>query len=86
MKERLERLEDKVDKISDTLNKINVTLEVNTQSLVHHIKRTDLLQAEVKQLDNDLEPFERHLIRVESVFKILGVVSLLAGIWKLIKG
>ncbi len=46
-KDRLERLEGKIDKISEKLSEINVTLAENTQSLIIHEKRTDLAEKKI---------------------------------------
>lgn len=66
IKERLERIESK-------LNNIDVTLAVNTEQLKEHIRRTNLLETK-------LEPVEMHVARVDGALRFLGVVSLLLGI------
>lgn len=50
-KDRLIRLEDKIDKISDKLNEINVVMAENTQSLIIHEKRTDLAEKKVELVE-----------------------------------
>jgi hypothetical protein len=50
-KDRLIRLEEKIDKISDKLNEINVVMAENTQSLVIHEKRTDLAEKKVELVE-----------------------------------
>lgn len=83
MKERLDRLDSKIDKLDESLNKINITMIRNTDSLEYHIKRTDILQAEVKKIDEGIKPLEKHLHYVHGIAKGLGLLALLAGIIKL---
>lgn len=62
-----------MDSISETINNINVTLAVNTDQLTQHIKRTNLLEAQI-------QPLKKHVNMVEGGFKALGFISLLLGI------
>ena len=43
-----DRLENKIDKVQETLASIDKTLAVNTESLVTHIKRTNLLESRLE--------------------------------------
>jgi hypothetical protein len=43
-------MDQKLDKIQEDLTAIKTTLAVNTASLQHHIKRTDLLEQQVNSL------------------------------------
>jgi len=56
--ERLERMESKLDKVVDQLGQLNVTLSRNTDSLEYHVKRTDILEAEI-------HPMKAHLAHIE---------------------
>lgn len=67
------RIEDKIDKISDRLNSIDVTLAKNTVSLEEHIKRTNLLEEEVK-------PIKKHVDMIEGALKLIGVLAMIAAI------
>lgn len=64
MSKRLDKLEEKVDHIQQNMAEINKTLAVNTESLIHHVKRTDLLEAKINSLPQ----------------KALTYVSLLSGV------
>lgn len=44
----MEKLDNKIDAIAEKLHDIDKTLIRNTASLEHHVKRTDLLEVEVK--------------------------------------
>jgi uncharacterized ion transporter superfamily protein YfcC len=74
---KLDRLEDKVDKIQESLASIDKTLAVNTESLIVHIKRTNILEA-------NLKPVEKHVERVNGIVKFLLFLGGTAGLIKLI--
>ena len=52
---RLDRLEDKIDKLSDTANTNAIQLARNTISLEEHIKRTNLLEDELKTTKTEIK-------------------------------
>lgn len=70
---RLERIETKLDDIGDHLGQINVTLAAQHVSLKEHIRRTALLEQEMK-------PVKKHVYMVNGALKLLGVLALLATI------
>ena len=41
-----ERIEEKIDKLNETMTEIKIVLSKNTVDIAHHIKRTDILQAQ----------------------------------------
>ena len=73
-------VEDRLDHILDKVHNIDKILERNTNSLELHMKRTDLLEKKLK-------PVEDHVSRVDGAFRLLGVISILTGVfatlWKL---
>lgn len=74
---RLERIENKVDDLADHLSKIDVTLSAQHESLKHHIKRSDLLESEVK-------PLKRKIYMAEGALKVIGVLLGLGGLYELL--
>lgn len=73
MDDRLERIENKLDKVVDEISEIKETTAKQQVSLDYHIKRTDLLEEK-------LEPVEAHVQLVSSLFKIIGGIAVIAGI------
>ena len=47
---RLERIEKKLDDVADHLASIDTTLALQHASLEHHIRRTDILEEQVKPI------------------------------------
>jgi len=66
----MQELKDDLKIIKKDLSEIKTTLAVNTESLIHHVKRTDTA--------------ERRLEKLESTFIGLAVVAVLGGIIKLL--
>jgi hypothetical protein len=67
-----ERMEKKIDTILEKVHNIDLTLTSQHASLVHHIKRTDLLEAKV-------EPLEKHVTIVNGIFKAAIAASAIAA-------
>ena len=62
-----------VSDIKVSIAKIEVHLARNTDSLVEHMKRSDMLEKK-------LEPVEKHVYYVHGALKLVGFISLLLGI------
>lgn len=70
---RLERIEQKVDDTNDHLASIDATLSAQHVSLKEHIRRTALLEA-------DMRPIKRHVDMMSGALKLLGVIALIVAI------
>jgi len=68
-----ERTENKLDSIVSDVNLIKVTLAAQNMSLEDHIKRTNILEGEIR-------PIKRHVYQVEGALKLLGALALMAAI------
>lgn len=68
----------KLGRIETRLNSIDTTLASQHEILKEHIRRTELLEADVK-------PIQRHVSMVEGAIKFIGLLALLAGIIEGIK-
>lgn len=79
--ERLSKIDVKVDKLDDRIASIDRTLAVNTESLVQHMRRTALLE-------DDLKPVKKHVNRLDGAMKTFAfislVVAILAGIMRVL--
>ncbi len=68
-----ERLLNKIEKIDERLSSIDTSLIRNTLSLEEHVRRTNALE-------NELKPVKKHVLMVEAVFKIIGIIAVGLGI------
>ena len=73
MDNRLARIEDKLDKVVEKIGSIDVTMARNTEQLAEHMRRTELLEEEVK-------PISTHVANLKGVTKLLAILALLAGV------
>lgn len=71
--ERLGRMENKLDRIAERLSSIDGTLQAQHVSLAEHIRRTELLEDQIK-------PVERHVVMVQGALKLIGLMAVLGGI------
>lgn len=69
---QMERMLDKLDETNKELGKINIVLDRNTVSLEEHMKRTKLLE-------ENLKPIRR---AYDAIIWVVGIVVVIAGIWK----
>lgn len=83
------RVESKVDKIAEDITEIKVIMARNTASLDEHMKRTALLEEQVRRVDDDIEPIKLHVNFMNKVFALLpyigkGIVGALT-VWATLK-
>lgn len=69
MLDELTRIENKIDRISDRIGSIDVTLAAQHESLSDHIRRTELLEETVK-------PLVRHDAMMQGALKVIGILAL----------
>lgn len=81
LEEKIDKVDEKVDKLNEKLASIDKTLAINTESLIEHMRRTNLIEAELK-------PVSKHVTLMESAFKVAGVIGSIlvffAGIIKIL--
>jgi hypothetical protein len=66
-------IDQKLDKIVDTLGQQAVTLERLTVTVEDHVRRTNILE-------EDIKPIKKHIWMVNGALKLLGLIGILAAI------
>lgn len=66
-------VDQKLDKIVDTLGQQAVTLERLTVTVEDHVRRTNILEA-------DIVPIKKHVWMVNGALKFIGVIGILVAI------
>ena len=61
------------------LTEIKVHLAEIKVDLKHHIKRTELLEGEVREWRRDMDPVKKHVTVVSGIGKLLGILAMVAG-------
>ena len=74
---RLARIEDKLDDTAQRLTNIDVTLAAQHVSIKEHIRRTNILEAEMK-------PIKTHVDMVKGGLKLIAIAAMVAGIIEVI--
>lgn len=67
--------ERKIDRIQADVNEIKTHLAVYNEQLTIHIKRSDLLEKDMKER---ISPMEKKWTMVEGVLKLLGALAVIA--------
>ena len=73
----VDKIESKIDKLDSRLDDVDKTLVKQEAQLAEHIRRTNILEKELK-------PVKIHVERVNGAFKLLGIVASILGILKLL--
>lgn len=73
MDDRINRIEDKVDKIIEKMAETNVILASQHESLVIHMKRSDLLEKKI-------EPVEKHVAMMQGAIKLVMLLGVMGSI------
>lgn len=83
--EKTPEVHEKLDKIQSDISEIKVTLAVNTEQLKEHMRRSDLLEARVEQVNDELKPVQEHVAMLKGMAKLLGGASGLLAAWAAIR-
>jgi uncharacterized coiled-coil protein SlyX len=82
LEKRLDRVETKIDIVSDKINSIDSTLREQHLSLKEHMRRSDLLEAQ-------MVPVQKHVAAVNGVLKFIGLIvpimALLLTVYKIFR-
>lgn len=86
----LNKIYDKVDKISEDVGMLKVTSAIHEETLKHHVKRSDTLEAMYTDMkEKDIEPIKADINKFKGVFVFLSgasaVVSLVFAILKFLR-
>jgi hypothetical protein len=74
---RINRLESKIDHVVEKINSIDSTLSAQHESLKYHIKRTDLLEKQVK-------PIEAHVNRINGALRLISATGVVYALIRLL--
>lgn len=75
-------MENKISSIAENVESIKVDINHIKTDLALHIYRTQQNEELIHLLRQDLKPVENHVERVNGAFRLLGILTLIAGIVK----
>lgn len=70
----------KLDRLYERLSSIDNTLIKQSASLEEHIRRTHLLEVDLKTLRADMKPVEQHVQQVKGGVKLISLVMAICTI------
>lgn len=80
--ERLDRIENKLDKLSDIQGQIQV-------DVAEHIRRTAIAEENIEKLSEALQPVRTHVTMVETVITttawVVGIIAAIATVYSAFK-
>lgn len=87
---RLDDIHSKLDKLDSRLDNIDKTLVAQQKDLEHHVKRTDLAEKRIEQVERNnskgiediqkrLAPFEKVKLQIEGALKLIGIICVCIG-------
>ena len=65
--------------MKEDINEIKIMLANIETDIRHHIKRTDLLEEEVRAWRRDMEPVQKHITVVNGLGKLLLILAAVAS-------
>ncbi len=74
-----EKLDEKLDKINDKLSSIDITLVKQEANLQEHMRRSLANEEAIELLATELKPVQAHVLIMNNVFKIIGVLTTFLG-------
>lgn len=84
------KLSDKFDRVEARLDSMDKTLVKQEGNLAEHMRRTELAESAITNLDNDLKPIKKHVAMLQGVLKFIAlmatIVGIVAGILKIVAG
>lgn len=82
--DRFDKLEKNIEKISDGVADINVTLAKQHASLDEHMRRTSALEESVDLLRKEVKPVQSHVAMMHGAAKLIGIISVAGGAIKVV--
>jgi hypothetical protein len=74
-----ERIYEVLDKISEDISELKITTAKQEENLKEHIRRTELAEENLQMLRQEIEPLKQHVIAINGVLKIIGLISVIIG-------
>ena len=76
---KVDRLDDKLSGLQEDVNEIKVLDAEQNAQLAQHMKRSDLLEIRVEQVQSEIKPIQTHIDMVKGAFKLVAVSATVVG-------
>jgi hypothetical protein len=74
-----ERLFEILDKISEDVSELKITVAKQEENIKEHIRRTEIAEQNLEIIHNEIRPLKEHVIVINAVLKGIGVISIIIG-------
>lgn len=81
----MEEISKRFDKVDERLIAIQTLQAVHGEQLKEHMRRSDLLEKRIEQVDKELKPVEKHVAMMQGALKFIGLLGTIAALLLAIK-
>lgn len=74
-----DRLFEVLDKISEDVSDLKVTIAKQEENIKEHIRRTELAEENLDLIRKEMQPLKEHVIAINGVLKSIGIISIIIG-------
>lgn len=80
MSDPIAKLEATLGKIMESLHSIDRTVAKQEVHLAEHMRRTEVAEANIQLIHDELKPIKQHVSRVDGIVRFVGYIAILAGV------
>lgn len=74
-----DRIYELLDKIGEDISELKITAAKQEENIKEHIRRTELAEENLTLLRQEIEPLKQHVIVINGILRVIGVVSVIIG-------
>jgi hypothetical protein len=75
----IDRIYESLDKIDSELTELRIISAKQEENIKEHIRRTELAEENLTILRQEIEPLKQHVIVINGILRVIGVVSVIIG-------
>lgn len=75
----IERIYTTLEKIDNDLTELKIISAKQEENIKEHIRRTELAEENLSLLRQEIEPLKQHVIVINGILRVIGVVSVIIG-------
>ena len=75
----IDRIYESLDKIDSELTELRIISAKQEENIKEHIRRTELAEENLTLLRQEIEPLKQHVIVINGILRVIGVVSVIIG-------
>lgn len=80
MDNKLNKIDERLDKLTESVHSIDKTLARQEENLKEHMRRSEANEKAVELLSIELKPIKTHVNRIDGALKLIGLIAVAIGI------